>query len=144
MRKRVGELEAVLAQRRPLWETVGSDEAHYKAAFDNVADAIVINVGRRRVLMNRAFLKLHGLADESEVSGLPLDHFVVPEDRPIVGDYMAARERGEPVPGVFLYRIRRSDSEVRMVEATAVATAFLGRRATFAVLRDVDRTQQRR
>ena len=137
LRKRVGELEAVLAQRRPLWETVGSDEAHYKAAFDNVADAIVINVGRRRVLMNRAFLTLHGLADESEVSGLPLDHFVVPEDRPIVGDYMAARERGEPVPGVFLYRIRRSDSEVRMVEATAVATAFLGRRATFAVLRDV-------
>ena len=60
LRKRVGELEAVLAQRRPLWETVGSDEAHYKAAFDNVADAIVINVGRRRVLMNRAFLTLHG------------------------------------------------------------------------------------
>ena len=137
LRKRVGELEAVLAQRRPLWEAVGSDEAHYKAAFDNVADAIVINVGRQRVLMNRAFLALHGLTDESEVSGVPLDHFVVPEDRPIIGDYMAARERGEPVPGVFRYRIKRSDSEVRMVEATAVATAFLGRRATFAVLRDV-------
>ncbi len=142
LRKRVGELEASLERRPTLWEAVGSDAAHYKAAFDNVADAIVINVGSRRVLMNRAFLTLHGLTDESEVSGLPLDHFVVPEDRPIVGDYMAARERGEPVPGVFEYRINRSDGEARTVEATAVATAFLGRRATFAVLRDV--TERRR
>ncbi len=137
LRKRVGELEAALAKRPALWEAVGSDEAQYKAVFDNVADAIVINVGRRRVLMNRAFLALYGLTDESQVSGLPLDHFVISEDRPMIADYMAARERGEPVPGVIEYRINRTDGEVRVVEASAVATAFLGRRATFAVLRDV-------
>ena len=137
LRKRVGELEAALAKRPALWEAVGSDEAQYKAVFDNVADAIVINVGRRRVLMNRAFLALYGLTDESHVSELPLDHFVIPEDRPMIADYMAARERGEPVPGIIEYRINRTDGEVRVVEASAVATAFLGRRATFAVLRDV-------
>ena len=137
LRKRVGELEAALAKRPALWEAVGSDEAQYKAVFDNVADAIVINVGRRRVLMNRAFLTLYGLTDESQVSDLPLDHFVIPEDRPMIADYMAARERGEPVPGIIEYRINRTDGEVRVVEASAVATAFLGRRATFAVLRDV-------
>ena len=137
LRKRVGELEAALAKRTALWEAVGSDEAQYKAVFDNVADAIVINVGRRRVLMNRAFLALYGLTDESQVSELPLDHFVIPEDRPMIADYMAARERGEPVPGIIEYRINRTDGEVRVVEASAVATAFMGRRATFAVLRDV-------
>ncbi len=137
LRERVGELEAALAAQAYLWNAGEGGEAHYKAAFDNVADAIVINVGTRRVLMNRAFLELHGLADESQAAGVPLNHFVVPDDRPMIAEYMAARERGEPVPGVIEYRIRRMDGEVRNVETSAVATAYLGRRATFAVLRDV-------
>jgi PAS domain S-box-containing protein len=113
------------------------DEDHYRAAFDNVADAIVINVGTERVLMNQAFLTLHGLDDESQASGVPLDYFIIPEDRPSVRERTVARERGEPVPGVYEYRISRPDGRVRVVEASAVATTFQGQPATFTVLRDI-------
>jgi PAS domain S-box-containing protein len=113
------------------------DEDHYRATFDNVADAIVVNVGTERVLMNQAFLTLHGLDDESQAAGLPLDYFIIPEDRPSVRERTVARERGEPVPGVYEYRISRPDGRVRVVEASAVATTFQGQPATFTVLRDI-------
>ena len=136
LRQRVKELEA--AQTAAAASSNGSDKfgAHYRAAFDNVADAIVINVGRERVLMNQAFLDLHGVKDRSELTGLPLDYFLIPEDRVRVREQTLARERGETVRGVYSYRISRN-GEIRFVEATAVATTFQGQPATFAVLRDV-------
>lgn len=137
LRKRVNELEGYLVERAPPRNGVGGDEDHYRATFDNVADAIVVNVGTERVLMNQAFLTLHGLDDESQATGVPLDYFIIPEDRPSVRERTVARERGEPVPGVYEYRISRPDGRVRVVEASAVATTFQGQPATFAVLRDI-------
>ena len=136
LRQRVKELEAAQAAAAPSSNSLDKFGAHYRAAFDNVADAIVINVGIQRVLMNQAFLDLHGVKDRSELTGLPLDHFLIPEDRLRVREQTRARERGETVPGVYSYRISRN-GEIRFVEATAVATTFQGQAATFAVLRDV-------
>ena len=55
LRRRMVQLEAQLAEDSPGWDILQEDEDQYRAAFDNVADAIVINVGADRVLMNRAF-----------------------------------------------------------------------------------------
>ena len=118
-------------------EDVFESKEHYRVAVDNVADAIVINIGTTRVFVNNAFLTLHGLDDMSQASGLALDHFIVPEDKPLVRGRTLARERGEPVSGIYEYRISRSNGEVRTVESSAVAITFNGRPATLAVLRDV-------
>ena len=118
-------------------EAVLESDEHYRVAVDNVADAIVINVGTIRVFVNNAFLTLHGLDDMSQASGLALDHFIVPEDKPLVRERTLARQRGEPVSGIYEYRIGRSNGEVRTVESSAVAIAFDGQPATLAVLRDV-------
>ena len=116
--------------------------ACYRAAVDNIADAIVINVGTTRVFVNNAFLTLHGLEDMSQASGLALDHFIVPEDKPLVRQRTLTRERGEPVPVVYEYRIGRSNGEVRTVETSAVAITFNGQPATLAVLREVTERKQ--
>ena len=87
--------------------------------------------------MNNAFLTLHGLQDISQATGLALDYFILPEDQPLVLERTLARERGEPVPGVNEYRIRRTDGQVRTVETSAVAITFHGQPATLAVLRDI-------
>ena len=137
LRRRIGQLEAELAEHSPGWDLLQDDEDQYRAAFDNVADAIVINVGADRVLMNRAFLTLHGLEDEAFALSVPLDYFILSEDRPMVSEWTATRERGEPVPGLYEYRIKRLDGSIRMVEATAVATSFRGQPASFSVLRDI-------
>lgn len=135
-RRRVGELENALIARASGWGA-SQDDDHYKAVVDNVADAIVINVGVERVLINRAYLTLYGLDDASQLSGVPLDHFIAPEDRPFITEYLNARERGDPLPGALEYRIVRPSGELRTVEASAVATNFRGQKATFAVLRDI-------
>lgn len=142
LRQRISEMEMVEAERNRVWETVREREEQYRAAVENVADAIVINVGTTRVFVNNAFLTLHGLDDMSQASGLSLDHFIVPEDRPTVRARTLARERGEPVPGVYEYRIRRTTGEVRTVESSAVAITFNGEPATLAVLRDITERKQ--
>lgn len=137
LRQRLAELEPPEADLKRGCKTVLESAEHYRVAVDNVTDAIVINVGTNRVFVNNAFLTLHGLADMSQASGLALDHFIVPEDRPMVSERTLARERGEPVPGVYEYRIRRINGETRTVESSAVAIAFDGQPATLAVLRDI-------
>ena len=92
--------------------------------------------------MNQAFLSLHELDDMSQASGLALDHFIVAEDRPMVKDRTLARERGEPAPGLYEYRIRRTNGEVRTVETSAVAITFDGQPATLGVLRDISQRKE--
>ncbi len=142
LRKRVAELESSEADRRREWRELQLSEEHYRAAVDNVAEAIVVNVGTRRVFANNAFLHLHGIDDISEAAGLGLDHFILPVDRPMVSEWILARQKGEPSPGVHEYRIRRPSGEVRTVETSAVPIRFDGQPATLAVLRDITARKQ--
>ena len=137
LRCQVAELEAIESDQERTERKLQESETHYKAVVENVADAIVINVGTRRVFVNKAFLTLHGLTDMSQASGSPLDDFVVPEDRPLVRERTLARQRGETMPGVYEYRIRRHDGEVRTVETSAVSITYHGQPAALAVLRDI-------
>ena len=137
LRRRVAELESSAAVRSREWQELQISEEHYRVAVDNVAEAIVVNVGDRRVFANRAFLTLHGIDDISEAHGLELDHFIVPDDRPRVRELTLARQRGELAPGVYEYRIRRPSGEVRIVEAAAVAIDFDGQPASLAAIRDI-------
>ena len=123
-------------------EAPGNSDDHYRVAVDSVDDAIVINVGTTRVFVNHAFLTLHGLDDASQAERLPLDHFIVPEDKPMVSRRTLAREKGQPAPGRYEYRIQRTNGDIRTVEATAVAIQYHGQAATLAVLRDVTERKQ--
>ena len=86
---------ADINDRKRAEEALRESEEHYRAVIENVADAIVINVGTNRVFVNKAFLKLHGLDDVSQVLGMPLDQFIVPEDRQLVSERTLARQRGQ-------------------------------------------------
>jgi PAS domain S-box-containing protein len=127
---------ADINERKRAEEALRESEEHYRAVIENVADAIVINVDTNRVFVNKAFLKLHGLDDVSQVLGTPLDQFIVPEDRQLVTERALARQRGQPVPSVYEYRIRRPDGEVRTVQTSAVSITYGGQPAVLAVLRD--------
>ena len=142
LRQRLNELEPPEGDLKRGRESVLESDEHYRAAVDNGTDAIVINVGTTRVFVNNAFLTLHGLEDMSQASDLPLDHFIVPEDKLLVLERTLARERGEPVPGVYEYRIRRTNGETRTVETSAITITFNGQPATLAVLRDVTERKQ--
>ena len=141
-RQKIAELELPESERGRAWEKLQQSEERYRMAVDSVHDAIVINVGTTRVFVNHAFLTLHGLDDMSQAHQMPLDHFIVPEDKPMVARHTLARQNGQPAPGRYEYRIRRPNGEIRMVETSAVAIDYEGQNATLAVLRDItDRKQ---
>ncbi len=112
-------------------------EELYRAVVENVADAIAITVGTNRVFVNSAFLRIHGLAETSEVVGRPLDLFIAPEDREEVRKRTLARQKGEPTESLVEYRIQRPDGEIRTVQASVVTIAYKGEPAALAVLRDI-------
>ena len=133
------EMQQEILQPVQVEDQLRESEGQYRAVVENVADAIAINVGTRRAFVNKAFLALHGLTDVSQAQGLPLDYFVVPEDSELVKARTLARQRGEPVPEVYEYRIRRldGDGEVRTVQTSAVPITYRGGPAALAVLQDV-------
>ena len=112
-------------------------EELYRAVVENVADGIAITVGTNRVFVNSAFLRIHGLAETSEVVGRPLDLFIAPEDQEEVRKRTLARQKGEPTESLVEYRIQRADGEIRTVQASVVTIAYKGEPAALAVLRDI-------
>jgi diguanylate cyclase (GGDEF)-like protein/PAS domain S-box-containing protein len=114
----------------------------YENIVEHIADAVVINLGDKRVFVNQAYLRLHGLTDKAEALGRPVDHFVVPDDRKLVASRTVARQEGRSVPPTYEYRIRRTDGEIRTVETSVVTITYRGQPAALAVLRDVTRRHE--
>ena len=123
--------------QRQMDAALRASEMKYRALVDNVNDAIVVNVGEIRVFVNRAYLELIGLEDEAQAVGMPLDKYILPDDRELVIQRSLAQESGEVVPAVYEYRVQRANGELRTVQASSVATTFDGRPATLAILRDM-------
>ncbi|HME44536.1 MAG TPA: ATP-binding protein [Syntrophorhabdales bacterium] len=136
------ELEAAKAQHAEAERAVEESEALYRAVVESLTDGIAITVGTTRAFVNKAFLDIHGLKDASQVVGLPVDQFVLPEYSQKVKERLLAREHGDPVETIAEYKIRRLDGEVRTIQASTGTISFRGEVAGLAVLRDI--TEQKR
>jgi PAS domain S-box-containing protein len=134
-------LERLMAERKEAEAALRESEQLYRAVVENVGDGIGVNVGRNRVFVNGAFLKMHGLDDPTQIVGCPLDLFIAPEDRSLVVERTLARQRGEAVPQVYEYRIVRPDGEVRTVQTSATPIKYQGQAAALVALRD--RTEEK-
>ena len=139
---RITELEALAARHAEARRALEESEELYRAVVESVTDGIAITVGTTRAYVNKAFLDIHGLKETSEVVGLPVDHFVLPEHRKEVRERVLARGHGAPVKTIVEYRIQRSDGEVRTIQSSVGTISYKGEMAALAVLRDI--TEQKR
>jgi PAS domain S-box-containing protein len=135
-------LEALEARHAEAERALQESEALYRAVVESVTDGIAITVGTTRVLVNKAFLDIHGLKDASEVVGLPVDQFILPEYKEMVRSRILAREHGDPVKTIVEYEIQRLDGELRTIQASVGTIYFKGETAGLSVLRDI--TEQKR
>jgi PAS domain S-box-containing protein len=124
-------------ERRRSERALQESEELHRAVVESVADGIAVTVDTDRVFVNKGFLEIHGLKEASQVLGLPLDQFIFEEDRETVKDRVLARQRGESIDELVEYRIRRTDGEIRTVQASAVTIEYKGEPAILAVLRDI-------
>ena len=128
---------ALAIENARLFVGARESEARYRAVVEQSADAIVVVEGTTAVYANAAYLRLLGVERLDEVIGRSGDRWVHPDDAPLVRERALARQRGEPVPPVYEFRVVRPGGEVRAVEVAASSITRGGRPATLAVLRDV-------
>lgn len=131
-----------VTEARQAENALRESEELYRVVVENLAEAVVINVGGNRVFANKAYLDIHGLQDLSQAIGTPVGEFMHPDDRGWVAERAAARQRGEPVPSSYEYRIVRPHGEVRNVHVVAVLFQYVDQVASLAVVRDVTEEKQ--
>jgi PAS domain S-box-containing protein len=139
---RLRELAALEARHAEAQRALLESEELYRAVVESVTDGIAITAGTTRVFVNKTFLDIHGLKDSAEVLGLPVDHFILPEYKEEVRERVLAREHGDPGTSMVEYKIRRSDGEIRTIQASVGTINYKGEPAVLAVLRDI--TAQKR
>lgn len=137
LRQQIARFKVFETTHEQIQKTLQESEGLYQAVVESVADGIAINVGTERVFVNRGFLTIHGLNEESQVVGLPLDQFILIEDKETVNKLVLARQSGESLGGLIEYRICRADGAICTVQASAVTISYKGQPATLAVLRDI-------
>ena len=104
---------------------------------ENMAEGVSVAVGTERVYVNKAFLDIFGLQDESEVIGQSINQFIVPEDKERVAETWLARQRGEQVPDWVEYRIRRLDGVERVMETSTATITYQNQPAVLGIIRDI-------
>ena len=117
-------------------EALKESEELYRAVIENMADAVSIGVGGKRVFVNEAFLNIYGIHDKSTVLGQSQDKFVLPEDKPGV-KRRAGLSEGNQLTERADFRIRRPNGDIRTLQVMASPISYHGRPAALAVLRDV-------
>lgn len=109
----------------------------YRYLIDNIADAVVVNAGSKRVFVNSAYVQLCGLSSAKEALKQPTHEFLLADDSPIIEAQNRSRLNGKPAPAVYEFRLRRKNGEIRHVEVSSAPITWEGMPAYVAILRDI-------
>ncbi len=113
-------------------------EARFRGVIEQVNDGIYILFEGRFDLVNRRFCELTGVTpEETRAPDFDLWTLVAPESMALIRERQEARARGEEVPAVYPFDIRRKDGWTVHVEASVMEIDYRGGKAVLGLLRDV-------
>ncbi|SMC23057.1 PAS domain S-box-containing protein [Desulfacinum hydrothermale DSM 13146] len=117
-------------------------DAKYRSIVDHSNDAIFVLQDGFFRFWNPRFRLWAGYTDE-EISQLPAERFVHPEDRSFVFEYHRRRLAGEPhVPSSYRFRALTKDGSVLWIHINAIVVDWDGRPATINFARDFTREKE--
>ncbi len=121
---------------------LAQSEANFRALAANANDAIAILVDDGRLIYsNRRAAEISGYHPD-ELEGKFLADVLDPDEREQVQGRFRQRLAGGPVPQQYETRLVHKNGSLIPVEVTAASTAWLGRPAVIAVLRDISERKQ--
>ena len=100
-------------------------------------EAIIIIEGSKIVYGNKALADLVGVERPEDLIGKDALAWVVEEDRERLGQMAVRRQSGESVTSRYEFTLRRSDGELRDVEASVTSFNYQGRPASLIYNRDI-------
>lgn len=125
-----------ISERKRAEAALRESEEKYRAVVTNVNEGIIVSQDGRLVYANPRALAMTGRTWEQATSE-PFIEMVHPDDRArVYGNYLR-RIRGEQVENFYNFRVVTATGEVRWLQISAVAIAWVGRPATLNFLSDV-------
>ena len=118
-------------------EMLRESEGRYRQLLETSMDAVSVTVGTKFVYVNKRCAELLDFSDPSQLIGRDFTEFVAPEDREMVKTRTLKRERGEPEPPLYEFKIQRRDGTKILVEAHATVIEYEGKRAVLSFRRDI-------
>lgn len=126
-----------VTDRKQALEALQESQARFRTVVEESNDAIYILYEDRFDLVNRRFCEMHGVSPE-EVRDPSFSFWTLldPESVPLIRERLERRARGEQVPGVYNFTIRRKDGTRVQVEASTTGIDYKGGQAVLGILRD--------
>ena len=118
-------------------EALKGSEERYRLATEHSNEGIIVVKGDERIFFNQKYLELTGYGRPEELVGKPLFAHIHPDDRERVETFIRRRQKGEPAPSRYEYRIIRRDGSVVWIEISTSVIAYKGEKASLGYLRDV-------
>ena len=132
---------AAAIDRKSAADALRESETRFRTVAETAPCAIFIYQGTRFVYANPAMSRISGY-DRGRILAMDFWDLVHPEDRQEVRDRGLARQRGEPVPSRYEFRIVRRDGAVRWVDLSAGTVEHAGRPAGLGVAFDITERRQ--
>jgi diguanylate cyclase (GGDEF)-like protein/PAS domain S-box-containing protein len=129
-------LDAELAALEVDAEALRASDFQFRALAETIAAATFIYQGPVFRYVNAAAVELTGYS-RAELLGLEFWAIVHPEYREMVRERGLARQRGEPVPDRYPFKIVRRDGEERWVDFTAGRIQYQGEWAALGTAFDI-------
>jgi PAS domain S-box-containing protein len=124
-------------KRKQVIEALKGSEERYRLATEHSNEGIIVVKGNERIFFNQKYLELTGYGRPEELAGKPLFAHIHPDDRERVETFIRRRQKGEPAPSRYEYRIIRRDGSAVWIEISTSVITYKGEKASLGYLRDV-------
>lgn len=140
LRSRIKELEAIEKAHAVVEEALRESEATFRALAETSPSGIFV-YREKFLYVNPACTTMTGY-DLEEFLKMPFWDLVHPEHREMVRDRGLARQRGEPVPAHYEFKIVRKDGVGRWLDFAGAMIQFKGETAGLGMVYDITERKQ--
>jgi diguanylate cyclase (GGDEF)-like protein/PAS domain S-box-containing protein len=112
------------------------EEDKYRLLFENAVETIVVVRDKRIIMCNKMAETLSGYS-MSEISALPVEIFIHPEDRPFIMSRHQERLEGEAVIEQYEFDLLRKDNTVRRAEVNSIRIMWEGKASILSFISDI-------
>ena len=109
----------------------------YHQVLDDSPDGVLIESHDRIAYINRAYARLLGYADTSDLAGATIRHIAHAEDQDRLMFYGRRRTEGKPAPTRYEFRANRRDGSIVRFDASVWLTRIGGDTLIATVVREI-------
>ncbi|HEU4326324.1 MAG TPA: ATP-binding protein [Roseiflexaceae bacterium] len=117
-------------------------EAHFRALFEDAPIGIAIARTGVSLAVNRAYLRMFGYSDATQVIGQQLLRDIAPQARPQIAERVRLRDQGLPVPDAYESVGQRQDGTLFPFHVEVARMTFRGEPASVAFFTDITARKQ--